>query len=128
MTIPNILRLKRSILVILLITGAYSLAHSQSCPQMPILKEMVNYHHVRPKLMADEMSAALYKDLFEALDPHGIYFVQSDMDKFKSFELELDNAISTGNCAFIDSIQVVYKKRLEEVDTLIGSIMANTLD
>ena len=95
---------------------------AQDCKQLPILWELVNTYHVQPKPLDDQLSQALFQDLFDGLDPYGMYFVEDDMKEFKKFRFNLDDAISTGDCSFITEIAGVYQKRLDEVDTLIAQL------
>ena len=89
---------------------------------------MIRDYHVQPKAMNDTLSKAVYWDLFDQLDPHGLYFIEADMKKFAAYEFELDNAISSGDCTFITEITSVYNKRLNEVDSLIGKILSAPAD
>jgi carboxyl-terminal processing protease len=128
MTLPFIKYLKTSFY--LTIIGLTSLAplRAQECKQLPLLWNLVDNYHVQPKALDDTLSKALFASLFDALDPHGMYFVETDMATFRKFELDLDEAIKNGDCQFITSITDVYKTRLEEVDTLIALILNAPLD
>ncbi len=114
---------------ILFLMGSFpGISHAQECKQMQILWEMISTYHVQPKALDDQLSQALFQDLFNALDPAGVYFIESDMQQFKKFRFELDDAIKNGDCSFITEIETVYKQRLEETDTLIAQILKTTFD
>jgi len=50
------------------------------------------------------------------------------MKEFEKFKFNIDNAVEHGDCSFISTISEIFKKRLNEVDTLIGTIMSVPLD
>lgn len=120
-------KLKRFI-ILLLFTVLMSHGFTQTCPQLGIMHEMLQKYHVQPRTLNDSASTYIYSHLFELLDPYGIYFIQSDMDEFSSFQMELDEAILSSNCQFVSTIESKYKQRLTEVDTLIGTILGKPLD
>ncbi len=119
--------LLRKILITCFFIGALN-SYAQQCKQMKIMWNMVNTYHVQPKSLDDKLSQAVFQDLFDQLDPDGMYFIEEDMNEFKKFKFDLDDAILNGDCSFITQIETVYKKRLEETDTLIAQILNSPLD
>jgi carboxyl-terminal processing protease len=111
-----------------LVLGSGRMARAQQCEQLPILWNLVNTYHVQPKPLDDQLSQALFQDLFDQLDPNGLYFIESDMKQFSRFRFDLDEAILNGDCSFITEITGVYKTRLEEVDTLIAEVLSAPFD
>src|ERR1700741_1255482 len=95
-----------------------NISFSQECQQMSVLWNLVHSYHVQPKPLDDSLSKSLFRDLFENLDPHGMYFVQTDMQGFEKYKFALDEAIQNGDCDFITDIAGVYEKRLIEADTV----------
>ena len=58
--------------------------------------------HYSPATMDDEFSKGVYKDYIEALDPSKRFFLQSDIDEFSKYELELDYQILNKDLTFFD--------------------------
>jgi carboxyl-terminal processing protease len=115
-------------ILILLVGATLPSVNAQDCKQLPILWNLINTYHVEPKPLDDQLSQSLFQDLFDNLDPGGLYFIEEDMKEFEKFKFNIDNAVEYGDCSFITKITEVYKKRLLEVDTLIGIVMNSPLD
>lgn len=105
-----------------------NLLFSQSCPQLRVMNDMLKRFHVQPRLVDDSLSTKVYNDMFELLDPYGIYFIKSDMDEFSTFQYKLDDAVNNNDCEFVSIIEKRYAERLKEVDTLIGTLLSKPLD
>jgi len=119
---------KYLLLIVFLIGTSVPNLRAQDCKQLPTLWDLIKTYHVQPKPLNDTLSVTLYNDLFEQLDPGGLFFIEEDMKEFEKFKFNIDNAVEHGDCSFISTISEIFKKRLNEVDTLIGTIMSVPLD
>jgi carboxyl-terminal processing protease len=104
------------------------ISFAQDCKQMTILWNLIDNYHVQPKQLDDSLSKSLFNDLFQSLDPHGMYFVQADIKAFEKYKFSLDESIRDGNCDFITDIANVYEKRLIEADTVISTLLNTPFD
>src|SRR5262245_32003823 len=66
-----------------------------------MISRMVEKFHIQPRPLNDEMSAALYDQLFESLDEQRIFFIQEDITKLSAWRLKLDDEIKTKQSAFL---------------------------
>jgi len=107
---------------------AFTNIQAQDCKQMSILWDMINTYHVQPKPLNDSLSKAIFYDMLENLDPHGTYFIESDIEAFRKYEFTLDDAIKNGNCDCITEIATVYEQRLIEADTTIAKLLSTPFD
>ncbi len=84
--------------------------------------------HYSPATMDDEFSKGVYKDYIEALDPSKRFFLQSDIDEFSKYELELDNQIQNKDLTFFDLTYTRLLQRIEESKTIYKSILGKPFD
>ena len=92
----------RSSLVIAALFGLYFFGSMKSQPPVNdkeslVLKglmQMIDYAHMTPKKVDDELSKALFKTYMERIDGAKRYLNQKDVDKLKKYELMLDEQIN----------------------------------
>ncbi len=74
---------------------------------------ITNDHLKKPKI-DDALSAKILKRYVESLDPGRSYFLQSDIDKFSTYETRLDDYLRASNPEPAFAIFRVFKQRLNE--------------
>jgi carboxyl-terminal processing protease len=92
----------RSSLVIAALFGVYFFGSMKSQPPVNdkeslVLKglmQMIDYAHMTPKKVDDELSKAVFKTYMERIDGAKRYLNQKDIDKLKKYELMLDEQIN----------------------------------
>ncbi len=84
--------------------------------------------HYSPATMDDEFSKGVYKDYIEALDPSKRFFLQSDIDEFSKYELELDNQIQNKDLTFFDLTYTRLMQRMEESKAIYKSVLSKPFD
>lgn len=84
--------------------------------------------HYSPATMDDEFSKGVYKDYIEALDPSKRFFLQSDIDEFSKYELELDYQILNKDLTFFDLTYTRLMQRMEESKSIYKSILSKPFD
>jgi carboxyl-terminal processing protease len=84
--------------------------------------------HYSPATMDDEFSKGVYKDYIEALDPSKRFFLQSDIDEFSKYELELDDQLLNKDLTFFDLTYTRLIQRIEESKSIYKSILNQPFD
>ncbi|QDU11609.1 carboxy terminal-processing peptidase [Gimesia aquarii] len=75
---------------------------------------MVSRFHISGKPINDETSAKLMKRFIKQLDPQKLYFYQSDIDRFKAEQNQLDEKLTAGDVRFAYDCFNLYLQRLQE--------------
>ncbi len=84
--------------------------------------------HYSPASMDDEFSKGIYKDYIEALDPSKRFFLQSDIDEFSKYELELDDQIQNKDLTFFDLTYTRLMLRMEESKAIYQKVLNQSFD
>jgi carboxyl-terminal processing protease len=86
---------------------------------LEILQHIVERGHYDPKAIDDNFSKNVYKSFIESLDPTKRYFLQSDIEKFKRYELEIDDQFKNRDLTFFNLVYDVFTKRLVESESFM---------
>ncbi|GGE99612.1 carboxy terminal-processing peptidase [Flavobacterium limi] len=81
---------------------------------LEILAFVIEKGHYNPPVVDDEFSKGIFKDYIEALDPSKRFFLQSDIDEFKQYELMLDDQFINKDLTFFNLTYTRLMKRMEE--------------
>ena len=81
---------------------------------LELLTYVIEKGHYSPAAIDDDFSKGVYKDYFEAIDPSKRFFLQSDMDEFSKYELEIDDQIKNKDLSFFNLTYTRLIKRMEE--------------
>jgi carboxyl-terminal processing protease len=81
---------------------------------LELLAFVIEKGHYNPPAMNDEFSKGVYKDYIEALDPSKRFFLQSDIDEFSKYELQLDDQFVNKDLTFFNLTYARLMKRMEE--------------
>lgn len=81
---------------------------------LELLAFVIEKGHYSPPVMNDEFSKGVYKDYIEALDPSKRFFLQSDIDEFSKYELQLDDQFVNKDLTFFNLTYARLMKRMEE--------------
>ena len=81
---------------------------------LELLTFVIERGHYDPAVIDDKFSKGIYKDYILALDPSRRFFLQSDIDDFSKFELELDDQIKSKDLSFFDLTYTRLIQRIAE--------------
>ncbi len=95
---------------------------------LELLAFVLQRGHYDPKEMNDEFSKSVYKDYLEALDPAKRFFLASDIEEFKAFELEIDDQIIKQDLSFFNLTYNRLVKRMEGAKGYYKEILDKPFD
>jgi carboxyl-terminal processing protease len=95
---------------------------------LELLTFVLEKGHYSPVTMDDEFSKGVYKDYLEALDPSKRFFLQSDIDEFSKYELELDDELQNKDLTFFDLTYTRLMKRIDESKSIYKSVLGQPFD
>ncbi len=79
--------------------------------------QIMDEQHFSKHPLDDEISSRAFDHMLRSLDPLKLYFLQSDVDKFKANKTRLDEFAKAGN---MDFARVVFKVFLQRVDSRVA--------
>ncbi len=88
-----------------------------------LLKFALTKGHYQPKDFNDAFSLSVYKDFLKNLDPRKRFFMQSDIDKFSKYKLDIDDEIKKEDLTFFKLVYSTYKQRIKEVNGFYKSLL-----
>jgi carboxyl-terminal processing protease len=102
---------------------------STNCDILLKINKLLQKEHYNPKPMNDSLSAYVFDELLNDLDPSRNIFLKSQADSLSSiYRLKLDDLILNKNCSFLDDIKKVYKKSLLRNKTILEKLNEATID
>jgi carboxyl-terminal processing protease len=81
---------------------------------LELLAFVIEKGHYNPPPIDDAFSKGIFKDYIDALDPSKRFFLQSDVDEFKQYELMLDDQFLNKDLTFFNLTYTRLMKRMEE--------------
>ncbi|MFH7003725.1 carboxy terminal-processing peptidase [Flavobacterium bizetiae] len=91
---------------------------------LELLAFVIEKGHYSPAEINDEFSKGIFKDYVDALDPSKRFFLQSDIDEFKQYELQLDDQFLNRDLTFFNLTYTRLMKRMEESKKRYKTILA----
>ena len=91
---------------------------------LELLAFVIEKGHYSPAEINDEFSKGIFKDYVDALDPSKRFFLQSDIDEFKQYELQLDDQFLNKDLTFFNLTYTRLMKRMEESKKRYKTILA----
>ncbi|RXJ51321.1 S41 family peptidase [Gelidibacter gilvus] len=110
------------------ISLSYAQEDAVFCEQINALNQRVQEFHFRPKPLNDSLSKAVFKLFLERLDENKQFFQHSDLVLFQSDEFQLDNAIASNDCRFIEKYSATLQQRIEASKAYIATLKNETFD
>jgi carboxyl-terminal processing protease len=95
---------------------------------LELLTFVIEKGHYNPAVIDDTFSKGIYKDYIQALDPSKRFFVQSDIDDFAKYELELDDQIINKDLTFFNLTFERLMKRMEESKVIYQDVLKTPFD
>ncbi|MDO4879852.1 MAG: carboxy terminal-processing peptidase [Capnocytophaga sp.] len=84
---------------------------------MEIIQYMITRGHYEPQELDDNYSKRVFNNYLDYLDPQKRYFLQSDINEFKKYELKLDDALKQKDVSFFN---LTYARLLERIKEAKG--------
>lgn len=117
-----------SITFSLIISWTYSQSDPFFCDQIYELNQRIQQHHFRPKPLNDSLSKDVHQLFLDRLDENKRFFQESDISKFKVDEYQLDDAIASGKCDFIEKYSSTLVQRIEASKAYIATLRDEAFD
>jgi carboxyl-terminal processing protease len=89
---------------------------------LDLITFIIEKAHYDPAAIDDNFSKAVYKDYLEALDPSKRFFLQSDIDEFKTYEFKIDDMLHNRDLAFFTLTYERIKKRMNEAKVVFKAL------
>jgi carboxyl-terminal processing protease len=90
--------------------------------------KFLEINHYRDQKIDDVFSKKVYHMYIDALDFNKMYLLQSDIDRLKTYESNLDDEIKLGKIEFYYEAAAILKERLKEAETYCQEILAMPFD
>lgn len=84
--------------------------------------------HVSGLALDDYVSSLAWTNYLNFLDYDHVYFLASDIDRFRAHELSLDDALSAGTVDFAFEVFEVFKQRLRDRYTFVTNTLETGFD
>ncbi len=93
-----------------------------------LVEYVIKNGHYDPKDIDDNFSKGVYKDFLNTIDADKKFFLQSDIDEFSKYQLEIDDAIKNKDLTFFDLTYTRLLKRMEESKVYYKDILSKPFD
>ena len=93
-----------------------------------LLTFVIEKGHYSPSEIDDTFSKGVYKEFLIALDPTKRFFLQSDIDDFSEYELNIDDQIKNKELTFFNLTYTRLIKRIEESKSYYKTILDKPID
>jgi carboxyl-terminal processing protease len=90
---------------------------------LELLTFVIEKGHYNPAVIDDDFSKGVYKDYIVALDPSKRFFLQSDINEFSQFELELDDQLTNKDLTFFNLTYDRLMLRMDESKKIFKDIL-----
>ncbi len=95
---------------------------------LTILKYVLTQGHYHPQTIDDTFSENVYNSFLERLDPSKRYFLQSDIDEFSNYKMQIDDQINNEDLSFFFLVYERLTQRIEESKPYYKQILENQFD
>jgi len=95
---------------------------------LELLAFVIEKGHYNPATIDDNFSKGVYKNYITALDPSKRFFLQSDINEFSKFELELDDHLTNKDLTFFNLTYDRLILRMEESKKIFKEVLSNPFD
>ncbi|WP_432419429.1 carboxy terminal-processing peptidase [Flavobacterium praedii] len=95
---------------------------------LELLTFVIEKGHYNPATIDDNFSKGVYKDYIAALDPSKRFFLQSDINEFSKYELELDDQLTNKDLTFFNLTYDRLMLRMEEGNKIFKEVLIQPFD
>ena len=89
--------------------------------QQLVVQGVLN-HHFDPVKINDTYSIEVFDLFINKLDPNKRFFTKDDITTLKVYQYSIDDQLQKGTLDFFNAANLLYKKRLSEVDVFLSSL------
>jgi len=114
--------------LLMLAASASAQDKEKACLLWTKIAGVIQREHYRPKPIDDSLSVFVFNQFIDLLDPDRNLLTKDEYQALQRYRTSLDEALLSGNCAFLDGIASTYKKALERKRGILESIEAEKLD
>jgi carboxyl-terminal processing protease len=93
-----------------------------------ILTYVLERGHYEPRVVNDQMSEAMFNDFIEQVDYLKRFFLQSDIDEFEKYKLELDDAIKNKDLTFFNLVYTRLMERMQDAKLFHAELLKKPFD
>ncbi|PWA09151.1 carboxy terminal-processing peptidase [Flavobacterium laiguense] len=120
---------KISLVLFLFTYSLFGQNSNSTCEILFKINTLIQQEHINPKPVNDSLSAYVFDNLMNELDPSRNIFYKSQFDALSSkYRLHLNDYILKKDCSFISEIKALYKTNLERNKLILEKINKETLD
>lgn len=115
--------LNTKLALVMILTSTFAVANPASIELKPeaYQKEtsrwvvrLLEQLHYKPVKLDDEFSQKILDNYIDTLDPNKVYFYSTDVEEFQKYNLQVDDAIKSGDVELAFRIFTLYIKRIQE--------------
>jgi carboxyl-terminal processing protease len=85
---------------------------------------MIQEGHYSPKDINDDFSARVYKIYLEVIDFGKLFLLESDINEFEVYKLQIDDAINNGQTDFPEMVTARIKQRMKDAESYYKEALA----
>ena len=93
-----------------------------------LISRILSADHYKKPQLDDSLSSIILNNYFEILDHNKSYFIQPDIDEFRRYQYELDNAINDLDISLAFEIFKRYRQRVDERTGLALDLLDEEFD
>ena len=93
-----------------------------------LVAELLEETHLRRKPLNDEVSAAAFERLLDALDLNKVFLIQADVDSLRASSLLIDDQLHAHDLPLVDQSAEIMTRRLEVVRAIVDARLATPFD
>jgi carboxyl-terminal processing protease len=102
--------------------------NEKACLLWAKVADVIQREHYRPKPIDDSLSVFVFDQFIDLLDQDRNLLTKPEYQSLRLYRNALDDALLSGNCAFLDGIAATYKIALERKRAILGMIGRSNLD
>lgn len=95
---------------------------------LELLTSVIKKEHYNAAVIDDNFSKGFYKEYILALDPSKRFFLQSDINEFSKFQLELDDQLNNRDLTFFNLTYDRLIFRMEEAKKIYKNVLSKPFD
>ena len=109
-------------LVLLLPLLALSQKEKNPCETLANINALIQENHYHPKPIDDSLSVYAFKTFLSRLDEENRLFIAPEINELKKHQYQIDNYISSHDCAFLHDFFLAYSKSVSRYAAIIASL------
>ena len=120
------------LVLILVVAKSWGTEHAEPANKyeriLTTVADILEQAHYSPRKLDDNFSKEVFKAYMDDIDPDRTILLQSDIDKLKRYETEVDNELRNGKMGLVPAVDAVFNARLKEAAEVYKSILSKPFD